>query len=119
MALPEQIDFTPEQIEVAGQWYGGQGDILYAVASTGALRRGTQRPTDDEGKPVDDDTWLYILAEALVTAASRTAHQARDQAKRTKDRKEKAELKEHSYILDEIADEAQNYCEMYEKEYGR
>ena len=40
----ERIEFEPEELSVAGQWHGGQSSMLYAIASTGALSRGTQRP---------------------------------------------------------------------------
>lgn len=54
---------TDAERTFATDWHGGQGSMLYAVASTGALSRGTVRPygteTDDEW-----DDWLRFRLRA-------------------------------------------------------
>jgi hypothetical protein len=69
-----------EFVELAGQWYSGQFDLLYAVASAGNLERGTQRPwNDDESRSMTDDEWLADLWRGLsidVAHARRTAEKS-------------------------------------------
>jgi hypothetical protein len=78
------IDFDEDEIEAAGHWYGGQGSMLYAVLSTGALSRGTIRPRNEDGTPMTDEEWIVDLAERLEDEAERAASDAAKQAKRAK-----------------------------------
>jgi hypothetical protein len=78
------IDFDDEEIEAAGHWYGGQGSMLYAITSTGALSRGTIRPRNDDGSSMTDEEWIVDLAERLEDEAERAASDAAKQAKKVK-----------------------------------
>lgn len=78
------IDFDDEEIEAAGHWYGGQGSMLYAITSTGALSRGTIRPRNDDGSPMTDEEWIVDLAERLEGEAESAASDAAKQAKKAK-----------------------------------
>jgi len=69
--LADRLPLTEEERQVLYLWHGGQGDILYAAASTGALARGTQRPVVD-GESLDDDAWLYRLVLDFERAIDRT-----------------------------------------------
>lgn len=78
------IDFDDEEIEAAGHWYGGQGSMLYAITSTGSLKRGTIRPRRDDGTPMTDEEWIVDLAERLESEAERAASDAAKQARKAK-----------------------------------
>lgn len=69
------VDFPEEHVQTASEWHGGQSCILYAVASTGGLTRGTIRPVlcDDDGNytPASDEQWLRHLWDELETTLSR------------------------------------------------
>lgn len=82
--MRDEIIFDDEELEAATHWYGGQGSMLYAVASTGALRRGTIRPRHEEGRPMTDEEWMIDLAERLESEAEDSAREAAKQAKRAK-----------------------------------
>lgn len=60
---------TDDELALARDWHGGQASMLYAVASTGELRRGTVRPSvqDDRGSwwPATDLEWSAELATQL------------------------------------------------------
>ena len=84
MGIYGVIDFDDEEIEAAGHWYGGQGSMLYAIMSTGSLRRGTIRPRHDDGTPMTDDEWIVDLAERLEGEAEAAARDAKKQAKKAK-----------------------------------
>ena len=96
------IDFDDEEIEAAGHWYGGQGSMLYAITSTGSLRRGTIRPRHDDGTPMTDDEWIVDLAERLEGEAEDAARDAKKQAKKAKG-SEKKELLADADGLSSIA----------------
>lgn len=69
----DRIEFDSDELTAAEQWHGGQSSMLYAIASTGALSRGTIRPTDEDDKPMSDAAWLAYLADKLETEASKCA----------------------------------------------
>lgn len=65
VAIPD-IPIPSEFLDLAEQWHSGQDDLLYAVASVGSLRRGSQRPyNDDEGRPMTDEEWTLDLWRGL------------------------------------------------------
>ena len=48
--------------KLSSQWYCGQSDTLYAIASTGGLKRGTIRPLhEDTGMPCNNLEWKLQL----------------------------------------------------------
>jgi len=53
----DSIDLDPRFVAVCGRWYGGMGDMLYAVCSTGGLTIGTIRP---RGCDTDEKWYLSI-----------------------------------------------------------
>lgn len=73
-------EVTEEQLQLAAAWHGGQGSMLYAVASTGNLFLGSRRPLVwDEGftGPITKDPdcgwtlatdrqWADALVDQLV-----------------------------------------------------
>lgn len=65
------IQIPSEYVDLASQWYGGQGCILYAVASTGNLTTGTQRPFNDDDEPASDQEWYVSLWDELDCGLSR------------------------------------------------
>jgi hypothetical protein len=74
-------EVSDEQLQLARAWHGGQGSMLYAVASTGSLSLGSRRPLVwDEGfadpvtndpdcgwRPATDREWADALVDQLVT----------------------------------------------------
>ena len=84
MGISGVIDFDDEEIEAASHWYGGQGSMLYAIVSTGSLRRGTIRPRAHEGGLMTDEEWIVDLAERLESEADDAAKDAAKQAKKAK-----------------------------------
>ena len=93
------IDFDEEEIEAASHWYGGQGSMLYAIVSTGALRRGTIRPRSDEGGLMTDEEWIADLAERLEGEAEDAAKDAAKQAKKAKGDEKKELLADREGLL--------------------
>jgi len=69
------VEFPERFVRTAGEWYGGQGCILYAVSSTGGLTRGSIRPDlcDDDGNytPATDEAWIRYLWDELDITLSR------------------------------------------------
>lgn len=63
------LAMPPECIQVATDWHSGQGSMLYAIASTGEIRRGTDRPRtdDDENRPMTDHEWMLHLIECAAS----------------------------------------------------
>jgi len=102
MGIYGVIDFDEEEIDAAGHWYGGQGSMLYAITSTGSLRRGTIRPRHHDGTPMTDDEWIVDLAERLEGEAEEAARDAEKQAKKAKGA-EKKELLADADGLSSIA----------------
>lgn len=41
----EEIEFDGDELEAAQAWHGGIASMLYAIASTGSLRKGSIRPS--------------------------------------------------------------------------
>jgi len=103
----DPILFDDDEVEAASHWYGGQGSMLYAVTSTGALSRGTIRPRheDEDRTPMTNEEWMAYLASALESEASEAARDAAAQAKKSKGR-ERAELKKDEQALLSIAAKA-------------
>jgi len=75
----ERIEFDGDELDAANNWHGGQSSMLYAIASTGALSRGTIRPVGDDGHPMMDAQWLAHLAERLEGEASDAADKAHNE----------------------------------------
>jgi len=107
----QSIEFDPDELDVAAQWHGGQASMMYAVASTGALRRGVERcrPRVDcdacggrgwlRGARMTDAQWLAYLAGKLASEASECAEDARKRC----DEDQPGEMAEHAMVLDGIA----------------
>jgi len=101
-----EIEFDDEEIDVATSWHGGGSSMLYAIASTGVLRRGTVRPYD-EGRPLTDKEWMRHLAEKLAWEAEDAAKEAKAWARKAKGREREELLRDHDVLLG-IADKAQS-----------
>lgn len=75
-----EIEIPGEFVEVAGHWYSGQYDLLYAVSSTGGLCLGNIRPINDEtGEYCSDQEWHLQLWRELscdIAYAARMAEKA-------------------------------------------
>ena len=108
------IDFDDEEIEAASHWYGGQGSMLYAITSTGALSRGTIRPRHTDGTPMTDEEWIVDLAERLESEADEAARDAGTRAKKAKG-DEKKELKADQEGLRSIAFKARQFVRDAER----
>lgn len=65
---------SPERVELAVGWYGGQASMLYAVASTGALSLGNVMPYGCE--TLED--WRSTLADRLLSEVREAARMAAD-----------------------------------------
>lgn len=60
--LETDLEIPAEFVALAADWYSGQSDMLYAVASTGGLTMGTLRPYSfDRGRPYTDEEWHWGL----------------------------------------------------------
>ena len=105
MPRDDSIYFDDDEVEAASHWYGGQGSMLYAVTSTGALSRGTMRPRHDDGTPMTDAEWMWDLADRLEAEATEAAQDAKKQAKSARGR-EKKELLADADALFSIAAKA-------------
>ena len=102
----DSIEFSHHELSVAEQWHGGQTSMLYAITSTGSLKRGTNRPRNDDGTPMSDAEWLIRLASRLGDEAEACASDARERVKRAKHARRRLEVKEmtvHADALDSIA----------------
>lgn len=66
------VPLTPEQVDVCSRWYDGSGSMFYAIASTGALSRGTIRPYGT----ATDGEWSEYLASCLESEAAFCAETA-------------------------------------------
>lgn len=72
MKIPvNSIQVPKEFVDLAGEYYAGQADMLYAVASTGNLTTGTNRPIDNgqfdnDREPMTDQQWYLHLFYKLV-----------------------------------------------------
>ena len=53
---------TDEELTLAQDWHGGQASMLYAVASTGALTRGSMQPIYVD----TDEEWNAALLHTLI-----------------------------------------------------
>ncbi len=60
------FEFTASEVFAASSWHSGSCSMLYAVCSTGALKRGTIRPSNDDGGPMTDSEWEAYLAARLL-----------------------------------------------------
>jgi len=90
---PDRIEFDADEIQAASTWHGGQASMLYAIASTGDLSRGTSRPQADDDRPMTDHEWLADLAGRLADEAEMAAASAI----------ESFESATHAHALDSIA----------------
>jgi hypothetical protein len=55
----DSIEIPERFVTIASEWYGGQGDLLYAVCSTGGLTIGTICPVRDYTDIEDRDRKHY------------------------------------------------------------
>lgn len=63
MTIPiDSIEIPERFVSVASRWYGGQGDMLYAVCSTGCLTIGSIRPSGCD----TDEKWYLRIWEDLA-----------------------------------------------------
>jgi hypothetical protein len=74
-----KIEIPAEFASIAANWHGGQASMLYAVASTGSLSRGSIRPQVRDydtgaGRQADDAEWIHGLAETLSSELSDCLH---------------------------------------------
>ncbi len=72
----DSIRIPSEYADLCPAWHGGLGCLMYAVASTGGLTLGTDRPRDDEGEWMRDEEWYASLFSELssdIGAAVRLA----------------------------------------------
>ena len=97
--MTNEIIFDDEELAAASHWYGGQGSMLYAIVSTGALRRGTNRPRADEGGLMTDEEWIVDLAERLADEAEASAKEAAKQAKKAKGDEKKELIADREGLL--------------------
>jgi hypothetical protein len=91
-------EVSEEQLQLARAWHGGQGSMLYAVASTGSLSLGSRRPLVwDEGftGPITGDPdcgwtlatdrqWADALVDQLI-AELRSVERSADLADEIED----------------------------------
>jgi len=103
--MKDEILFDDDELEAASSWYGGQGSMLYAISSTGALKRGTIRPRHRDGSPMTEDEWMADLAGRLAREADEAAVDARGQAKKARG-KERSALLADAKALSSIAAKA-------------
>ena len=61
------VEIPDEFINLASEWYCGDGDLLYAVASTGGLTLGSIRPRNEDGEPMSDTEWHVYLWDGLAS----------------------------------------------------
>lgn len=73
MIDPFILNFDDDELEIAQAWHGGQSSMLYAIASTGALKRGSIRPREVK----TDAEWFAHIADALAEEADHVAVMAR------------------------------------------
>jgi len=109
---PDHLELSGEEVDAAISWHGGQSSMLYAVASTGALSRGTIRPYGDDG-PLTDDEWICHLASNLAWEARDAAKSAGTQY-RTAKGKERKELLKDRWTLISMAEKAEELIKLYE-----
>jgi hypothetical protein len=100
----DAIYFDDEELKAATSWHGGGGSMLYAISSTGALSRGTNRP---RGVKTDEE-WMVDLAERLENEATDAARDATKQAKKAKG-SDRAELLADEEALRSIALKAAHF----------
>lgn len=61
-----EIKIPDEYVQLCKDWYCGSSSMMYAVASTGGLTRGTIRPYTTDGRPYTDEEWQWSLWSELV-----------------------------------------------------
>jgi hypothetical protein len=57
------IEIRADWVALCGEWYSGQGDLLYAVSSTGGLTLGSRRPSVDVSKTGWPCVWQSLTDE--------------------------------------------------------
>jgi len=67
----DSIEIPERFVAICDEWYGGQGDLLYAVSSTGGLTTGSIRPMNDDGERASDEEWYYGLWAGLSVDVGR------------------------------------------------
>ncbi len=78
MSIPvDSIKIPSEFVMLANDWYNGQGDLLYAVSSTGGLTLGSQKP---KAHWTDEQWYLHVWRglAADVCSAMQVAVKGRD-----------------------------------------
>jgi hypothetical protein len=107
------IAIPPQFVAIAGDWYGGQSCMLYAVSSTGGLTTGTNRPYDeDTDYPATDEKWYYDLWVELSSDVGYAAKCAEKGCNGSCDRDDAVELRKFEDWIDN------NILPRLEREYG-
>lgn len=70
------MKFPKHYVELCKHWHSGQDCMMYAVASTGGLSLGTDRPRDCHLRPMSDGDWLLYLWRILESDVERTLKRA-------------------------------------------
>ena len=104
--MVDEIDFDSEELSAAEHWHDGHSSMLYAISSTGSLKRGSRRPCWEDGSPMSDEEWMSDLAARLEIEASQAAEDAGKQAKKARG-SEREELLNEQEALISIADKAE------------
>jgi hypothetical protein len=92
-SILDRIQVPDEFVSLAYGWYDGQGSMLYAIASTGNLTRGSIRPLEDAGywdesprrwvtayRQMTDLEWYRSLYSQLWSEVARLATYCREQS---------------------------------------
>lgn len=80
MISVNSIEIPARFVRVAGEWYSGMGDMLYAVCSTGGLTTGTNCPVSDYMNRRDrDEKWYLTIWRNLSCDVGRAESAARKQ----------------------------------------
>lgn len=117
----DSIEFDQDELDAATSWHGGQSSMLYAISSTGSLKRGTERcrPRVDcdacgqfsyrgtwcttcHGAKMTDAQWLAYLARKLESEAEECAEHARERIGASHEEDEPGEMECHVAAFDSI-----------------
>ena len=87
MTIQYELKIPPEYIDLCNHWYSGQGDMMYAVASTGSLSLGSICPVYDYDDKADRDLkWYYTLCLDLSTSILHARRSAENALRRAEQR---------------------------------
>lgn len=112
------ISIPPAFVQIAGEYYRSDGDLLYAVASTGGLTTGSFRPPGRNGYATDEE-WYWMLWSDLVYCID----DARDAAQFNIDHVDRNGENVDDYLddletLDDFAAYAAQWADRLYDEYG-